>query len=65
MVEKDVLVLRLVGRGRGRGRVRNKGGSIGNDLGRVRIFFGEDRYVECKKDLLVIKVDNILGKKSD
>lgn len=65
LVEKEVTSPRPVGRGRGRGRARNKGGSIGNDPGRVRTYSGEERHVECKKDLLVIKVDNTPGKKSD
>lgn len=65
MAEKDASAPRPVGRGRGRGRARNKGGSTGNDPGRVRTYSGEDRHVECKKDLLVIKVDNTPGKKSD
>lgn len=65
LAEKDASAPRPVGRGRGRGRARNKGGSTGNDPGRVRTYSGEDRHVECKKDLLVIKVDNTPGKKSD
>ncbi|XP_056021187.1 coiled-coil domain-containing protein 9-like isoform X4 [Ostrea edulis] len=65
LVEKEVTSPRPVGRGRGRGRARNKGSSIGNDPGRVRTYSGEERHVECKKDLLVIKVDNTPGKKSD
>ncbi|XP_062578451.1 coiled-coil domain-containing protein 9-like isoform X2 [Saccostrea cucullata] len=64
-VEKDAAVHRPVGRGRGRGRARNRGSGTGNDPGRVRTYSGEDRHVECKKDLLVIKVDNTPGTKSD
>ncbi|XP_061172773.1 coiled-coil domain-containing protein 9-like isoform X3 [Saccostrea echinata] len=64
IVEKDA-VHRPVGRGRGRGRARNRGSGSGNDPGRVRTYSGEDRHVECKKDLLVIKVDNTPGTKSD
>ena len=63
--EKDASNPRPVGRGRGRGRARNRGGGTGNEPGRLRTYSGEDRHVECKQDLLVIKVDNTPGKKSD
>ena len=63
--EKDASNPRPVGRGRGRGRTRNRGGSTGNEPGRARTYSGEDRHLECKQDLLVIKVDNTPGKKSD
>ena len=63
--EKDASNPRPVGRGRGRGRARNRGGGTGNEPGRARTYSGEDRHVECKQDLLVIKVDNTSGKKSD
>ncbi|XP_061164923.1 uncharacterized protein LOC133173868 [Saccostrea echinata] len=64
IVEKDA-VYRPVGRGRGRGRAHNRGSGSGNDPGRVMTYSGEDGHVDCKKDLLVIKVDNTPGTKSD
>ncbi|CAG5124475.1 unnamed protein product [Candidula unifasciata] len=52
------------GRGRGRGRGRSRGGS-GEKFPRPRTWSGgEDRFVECQKELLLVKFDNTAGDNS-
>lgn len=52
------------GRGRGRGRGRSRGGS-GEKFPRPRTWSGgDDRFVECQKELLLVKFDNTAGDNS-
>uniref|UniRef100_A0A0B7AZE3 Coiled-coil domain-containing protein 9 n=1 Tax=Arion vulgaris TaxID=1028688 RepID=A0A0B7AZE3_9EUPU len=53
------------GRGRGRGRGRSRGSGSGEKFPRPKTWSGgDDRFVECQKELLLVKFDNTAGDNS-